>query len=365
MTIVFIIDGLAGGGAEKVVLTLAGAMSKQGHDVTILSLREEQAYAIPDGVKLIKVIDNYRGPLRRQTEIYRRARQLDQAIVKHFAHRPIDLAISNLPKTDRIVAHSQYLQDAWMCLHGAVASTQLAHKHGLKRWLKQRQLQRTYEGRNWISVSAGLGEDMINLAACYPRKVCTIPNPFDIQSIQQAAKKPCPLEGEHFIIHMGRFHPVKRHDRLLKAFQLSQYTGKLVLLGTGSQEEIKQIKACCQQLGITDRIVFAGFTENPYPYLRVAEALVLSSDYEGFGNALVEALACGTAVVSTRCPYGPETILTGELAKGLADLTPESLAQKLDAVLNHPVKATSKQLDLFAIDHVVKQYLALASNRKQ
>ncbi|MTD33321.1 glycosyltransferase [Paludibacterium sp. dN 18-1] len=341
-TIVFIIDGLAYGGAEKVVLTLAGAMSRQGHDVTILSLREEQAYAIPDGVKLIKVIDNYRGPLRRQTEIYRRARQLDQVIVKHFAHRPIDLAISNLPKTDRIVAHSQYLQDARMCLHGAVASTQLAHKHGLKRWLKQRQLQRTYEGRNWITVSSGIGQDLIHRAKCQPNSIRTIFNPFDPVAIQRQAQDPCPLQDEHFIVHMGRFHPVKRHDRLLEAFAQSHYQGKLVLIGQGTAAQEQSIIEKISTLGLQSRVILAGFQSNPYPYLRSAEALIVSSDSEGFGNTIVEALICNTPVVSTDCPFGPREILTGTLSRGLAECNATSLAIAIDAITqappgNHPI----------------------------
>ena len=87
---------------------------------------------------------------------------------------------------------------------------------------------------------------------------------------------------------------------------------------------------------------------------------MLSSDYEGFPNVLVESLICGTAVVSTRCPSGPDEILTGDLAVGLADLTEESLAAAIDRVLADPPPIAASDLERFNIDSITARYLALA-----
>ena len=83
--ILFLIDGLSGGGAERIVLTLAGAIAQEGHDVTIVSLRSECVYPIPECVHYLVVEDHYRGPFWRQTEIKRRARTLDRALAHHFS----------------------------------------------------------------------------------------------------------------------------------------------------------------------------------------------------------------------------------------------------------------------------------------
>lgn len=357
-TILFLIDGLPGGGAEKVVLTLATTMVQEGHDVTLVSLRSECAYPIPEGINYVLVEDTYRGPFRRQTEIRRRARGLDKVLSKIFAGKKIDVAVSHLPKTDRIVAASRYLRDAWFCLHCALTAGELQNKKGLKRWRKQQQLIKTYSGRKLITVSRGLQKDVLAVGI-RPAAMTTIYNPLALEKVRSAAQEPSPLEGEHFLLHVGRFNRQKRHDRLFEAFKISGYSGKLVLLGQGTPQEKLALEAQAQELGILEQLIFVGFVANPYPYMRAAEALVLSSDYEGLPNVLVEALACGTQVISTNCPYGPHEILQGNLAQGLCDLTAPALAEAINRVLASPVSITDNLLTPFTLKQSVHEYLRL------
>ncbi|MFZ4115778.1 MAG: glycosyltransferase [Chthoniobacterales bacterium] len=356
--ILFLIDGLSGGGAERVVLTLAGAMVEQGHAVTLVSLRRDCAYEIPKGVSYLVVEDHYRGPLWRQTEIKRRARALDRALTQHFSGKKIDLAVSHLPKTDRIVAASRFLKEAWMCLHCALTAGELENKRGFQRWRKRRQLLKTYNGRKLITVSRALQEDVKGLGI-RPSAMTTIYNPLDLERVLLAAQETCPYEHEKFLLHVGRFNKQKRHDRLLEAFKLSGYPGKLLLLGSGSTQEKEAIQALAHQYGIGERVVFVGFVHNPYSYMRAAEALVLSSDYEGLPNVLVEALACGTQVISTDCPFGPAEILQGPLAKGLCKPNSSALAETITRVLKAPVPITRAMIAPFLLSQSVQHYLEL------
>ena len=192
-----------------------------------------------------------------------------------------------------------------------------------------------------------------------PAAIVTIYNPFDLEKIRTMAQETTIFDQEKFLLHVGRFHPQKRHDRLLEAFQQSGYRGKLLLLGEGSSTATAAIRARAGQLGILDQVVFVGFLGNPYPMMRAAEALILSSDYEGLPSVLIEALACGTQVISTDCPYGPAEILNGKLAQGLSELTAPALAKAICRVLANPTPITEEMIAPFTLEESVRKYYEL------
>ena len=103
--------------------------------------------------------------------------------------------------------------------------------------------------------------------------------------------------------------PHKDFATLIAAFAIVTQTRdvRLILLGEGPLHA--DLLALAESLGVAERVSLPGFQPNPLPFMRRAAVLVVSSAYEGFGNVLVEALACGTPVVSTDCPYGPAEIL--------------------------------------------------------
>lgn len=186
-----------------------------------------------------------------------------------------------------------------------------------------------------------------------------IANPFDFNAILTLAAEPLSLPEKSFLLHVGRFHEVKRHDRLLKAYALSGLRWPLVLLGEGNAERTEQLKQLARELNIAERVIFEGFHSNPYSWIKNARMLVLSSDSEGFGNVLVEALICGTQVVSTCCPGGPPEILTGNLAAGLAELTAESLAATMQQTDSHPVTIDPQVVSHYQLDTICRRYLNL------
>ncbi len=360
--IVMVIDGLPGGGAEKVVITLSQGLLAQGHRVSLLSLRDVCNYTLPEGLDYRVIADTSRAPWRKLTELSRRANQLDNQYRQLTAeHGPADLVISHLHKTDRIVRRSRIIdpQKTWFCLHGVFSGSYLGHRTGFSRWLKAKKIHRVYQQRNIIGVSRYVLDDLCHQFSVTPAKQQVIANPFDFSAIQTLASEPVPLPENSYLLHVGRFHTVKRHDRLLKAYALSGVTLPLVLLGEGNAERTQQLKDLAHKLNIYDRVIFQGFQSNPYSWIKNARMLILSSDSEGFGNVLVEALICGTQVVSTRCPGGPAEILTGELAAGLSDLTVESLATKIQQTNNHPIDINPDLLDEYHLNKVLSRYLSL------
>lgn len=357
-----IIDGLPGGGAEKVVLTLAKGLIERGHRVSLFSLRSVCEYPLPAGLDYHVIQDKCKKPWRKLTELHRRAVQLDkQMLLAEQSDGPYDLIVSHLHKTDRIVRRCSHFnpERTWYCLHGVFSASYLARRKGLSLWLKTVKIRNIYQQRNIIGVSHSVINDLKQAFNVKPKREKVIYNPFDFEAIESLSLEPCSLEGQEYVVHVGRFHPTKRHDRLLRAYAKSGLEAPLVLIGQGRPEVTTAIKALVAELNISHKVIFKGFVENPYPYIRHARLLIVSSDSEGFGNVLVEALICHTPVVSTKCPGGPVSILTGELSRGLAELNDDSLAAAIKEVYLHPPEMFTPDVNAYSIEAICKQYLDL------
>ena len=111
-----------------------------------------------------------------------------------------------------------------------------------------------------------------------------------------------------YFINVGGFRKEKNHSLLLQAFFiLKNLPFKLLMVGGGVMEaDLKQKVA---DFGLIDKVVFCGWDNNPFKYVSRSNCFVLSSDVEGFPNVLIEALACGRAVISTDSNSGPRELL--------------------------------------------------------
>ena len=106
-----------------------------------------------------------------------------------------------------------------------------------------------------------------------------------------------------------------------------------MLLGAGPM--LDELRSLADLLGIAEHVAFEGFVQNPLPYMRAADGFVLSSRSEGFGNVLVEAMGCGTPVVSTDCPHGPSDILArGDYGILVPPRDPDALALAFGRLLD-------------------------------
>lgn len=167
-----------------------------------------------------------------------------------------------------------------------------------------------------VAVSEGVAADLAAVTGIDRARIEVIPNP--VVTAELAASIAQPNDDPWFrpdsppvYVAVGRLVRQKDHATLLRAFALHrrQVDCRLAIIGEGPL--LGALEALAQELGIAGDVRFLGFRENPLPYMRDAAALVLSSLWEGLGNVLVEALACGTPVIATDCPHGPAEILDG------------------------------------------------------
>ena len=154
-------------------------------------------------------------------------------------------------------------------------------------------------------------------------KAAVVYNIIDVKRIQQLKEDEMAesiaqfVSGHKFMVSTGRFADAKGLNNLLKAFSVLAKRDedvRLVMIGDGDRRD--KIEKLITELGLTDRVLLPGFDANPFKYIARANVFVLPSFYEGFPNTLVEAMSCGTPVISTDCPSGPAEILCGNAADG-------------------------------------------------
>jgi glycosyltransferase involved in cell wall biosynthesis len=166
-----------------------------------------------------------------------------------------------------------------------------------------------------IVVSEEIKKDLINNYYINPNKIKVIYNSYDIENIQRLAEEEMEDEYKNIfkkpvIITAGRLNKQKGQWHLIRAFAKVQETipdAKLVILGEGELEQY--LKNLSKDSGLEEDVHFLGFKENPFKYIANSKLFVMSSLYEGFPNALAEAMACGVPVISSDCLSGPREIL--------------------------------------------------------
>lgn len=230
---------------------------------------------------------------------------------------------------------------------------------------KGRWLTRTlYQGKKLLHVSRGVQQevgDYLERQGVEPSRSELLYNAVPIEDIRHKALEPAePTIPRPYLVHVARLVPIKNQQRLLKAYHLAVNQGlvhDLVIIGDGSER--RHLEEMTLSLGLAARVHFLGQRDNPYPWMKDATALVLSSDFEGLGIVLIEALALGTQCLACKVPGGISEVLTGPQARLLAEPSDAGLAEKLLEAVQDPVIIDDKMIKAFEPQSVIEQLMAL------
>jgi glycosyltransferase involved in cell wall biosynthesis len=333
--IAFFLVDLGGGGAEKVMLSLAGGFAERGLKVDLV---------------LVKLTGDYHSLISPKVRIVnlshpRLITSLPLLIDYLKKNRP-KVLISALEDANTVAIIAKVL--ARLPTHLIVSvHNPLAFVHENRSKLKQKL---TPLFIRWlfpfadaiVGVSQGVCDNIALVSGLPREKINVIYNPIFTPELLN--KFDAPVDEEWFletqvsvILAVGRLSKEKDFPTLIRAFALvrQHHPVKLVILGQGS--ELPSLEELVRELDLVDDVAFPGFVTNPYAYMSKAKMLVVTSTYEGFGNVLVEAAIAGTPVVSTNCESGPAEILAdGKYGDLVAVGDVPALATAMINTLKHP-----------------------------
>jgi glycosyltransferase involved in cell wall biosynthesis len=327
--VAFFIRALDGGGAQRDAILLANGLSELGAKVTILTLVSE-------------------GKLRRLVA--------DGVYVHHVRAKRLATSILALRNAVRDIRPSVlFSSEAAANLVASAAVRLLSQKKRPRLVLREvtapsiaKRLDPYFQNRlafraigyaysradRVLTLTDGARRDLIaNFAVPAERITVMTSNavidPETVKRLARNARKPEARE-KGLIIAIGRLSPEKDHLTLVEAVAdlRRRMPAHLAIVGEGPMRPA--LEDAIARLGLTNDVTLAGATADPFGWLLKADVLVSSSKFEGLGNVLIEAMACGTPVVSTDCPYGPREVLDGGR---LGDLVPVGDAKALSAAI--------------------------------
>jgi N-acetylgalactosamine-N,N'-diacetylbacillosaminyl-diphospho-undecaprenol 4-alpha-N-acetylgalactosaminyltransferase len=300
-TILFVINSLAGGGAERVLTTILGASApwRDRYNVHLALLDDEpRAYAVPDWITVTQLDARHR---------------LGASIVqlrRLVGRLNPDTALAFLTRANVATAVAMAGRGRpWLISERVNTSAHLGKGAGA---IAARAMVRfAYpRARHIIAVSDGVVDDLVENFGVARDRISAIANPVDHDAIaaQAAAPTPLAIDGD-YVVAAGRLVLNKNFALLVDAFAASGLPHRLIIMGEGPERA--SLEAQIAARGLTERVSLPGFVANPFAVLARARLFAMPSNAEGFPNGLVEAMACGLPVVATNCASGPSEILAG------------------------------------------------------
>ncbi len=330
--IAFLLRDLGQGGAERSALRLANGLSRRGEAVCLLLLKAEGPM-LASVRSEIEVVDLKGSFLNLLGEL--RVRRPDFLLPVYTSMRALLGKVLLSAFTDVRNLKVILSQRNMFTMDRGPLQTRL-------RFMRCRLLY------PWASacvcISNGVAEEMRALALLPPEKIRVVYNPVVTDELLSQMEEPLEhpwyqKERPPVILGVGRLGDQKDFTTLVEAFALLAHErpdARLMVLGEGGERAILENRV--RELGLNERVSLPGYVANPYPYMKRAALFVLTSRFEGFGNVVAEALACGCNVVSTDCKSGPAEILDhgkyGYLAR-VGD--PQSVACAIRKALDAPL----------------------------
>lgn len=359
----FLLPSLRGGGAQRVMLNIASALSQRNHDIELILVNKEGELSnrIPRSIKVVDLASN--GALVSIPVLFLYFRkhkpQLIFSSLPHISLLAIIVKILACTKTKIVIVEHNTL------------SQSVRFANSLKDRCLPILMRIIYPlAARIVAVSTGVANDLSRVIGIPRSRIHVIFNPVVtpelLTSSFESEEHPWFEHGQPpVILGIGRLTQAKGFSNLIYAFsriRKNQIRARLMILGEG--DERSNLEALISTLGVESEVSLPGFHDNPYFFLRNSSVFVLSSLWEGLPTVLIEALACGVAIVSTNCPSGPDEILENGKWGTLVPVNDETA---LVTAIQNTLTTTHKPIPevawaRFGQEEVTNKYLQLISS---
>ncbi|HAS8528618.1 TPA: glycosyltransferase [Vibrio vulnificus] len=356
--IISIVPHLEGGGVERVVAMLSEGLVRQKNcECHIITIRPHHSLIpISDIVRVHNLDLTKRNLLNFRMSARVKSKIVDDYIIENISPTP-HLILAHQETVSKSIKNSKFNNVIYHVVHSNLTNARLGQKKGLSRFFSKSAVHNLYRNKNCVAVSEGVKEDLTANFNLSSNRIKVITNAVDEEFLNNQSTITSIDRQEEYFLHVGNFSAAKRHDRLVESYLKSGVKTPLRLIGKESKltEAVAQtIKKNC----LEDHVIIQGYESNPYPWIRNAKGLILSSDYEGLVMVLLEAIALGTPIISTNCKSGPAEIV-GDNTHCLTELSIDSLALKIKELDDGPEKFRIPLLDKFKIESMVNAYYQL------
>lgn len=331
----FVLPSLHGGGAERAAVTLLNALPTDRFEPVLYLFSRDGAYAnlVAPHVRTVLGAAGRWGRLT--------------ALRSFIREQRIDVVVSFLSHFSSFVATrlagngAKFVISQQTPLTAFLDDADYAWRQPLRRRVFERVARAVYPRVDLIAAtSPGVGDDLIARYGARREQVVIVPNPVDVAEVERRQREPLDTAldtaGVPTIVTAGRLADAKNLPLLVDALALlaGRQQFRAWILGQGELEG--DLRARLAAAALTDRVHLLGFQANPWKFLSKADVFVLTSRYEGFGNVLIEAMACGQPVVATASP-GTRAIVQDGINGLLVEAhEPAAVAAALERVLTEP-----------------------------
>lgn len=346
--VMFMVNSLNGGGAEKVLQTILAHLDYSKYDVTLYSMHRENIAEMdyPDQIHYKVVFDHYTAKNTASQQIHDLAEKVkgklfsifpSKLFYSMFFHEKFDVEVAFIEgESTKIISGSTNKRSkkyAWVHIDLQQNPwTSFLYKNDEDEWHHYGAFDKIF------CVSESVRTAFLKKYAVSPKKVAVQYNPIDRTVILQKAKSSCDVKEKTVfrMIAVGRLVDQKGFDRLIRIASRLRTDGfKFEILILGEGNERPELESLIHQYALQDIVHLLGFHANPYPIMATGDLLVCSSRSEGFSTVVTEGVILGLPVISTDCA-GVHELFGLSKCGIITENSSEALYEALKSVLNEP-----------------------------